>query len=232
MTCTITRINEQTWMLDEGGVRFFLLAGDKEAMLLDSGMETHNARELAQELTDLPLTLMNTHADRDHLGSNHEFPWFYMHPAEMSNLYNTQKSTGDVHPVWDGQKLDLGNRELQIIHIPGHTPGSIAVLDRKYRMLFTGDPVQDGRIFMFGVQREMRAYRLSLKRLDEYRSEFDTVWPCHGTCPVAPELIDELYEASADVLDGKAPYTKAELFGNAIRVYDAGCAKFLLNDED
>ncbi|MBR0478542.1 MAG: MBL fold metallo-hydrolase [Solobacterium sp.] len=232
MTCTIRRINEQTWEFDEGGVRFFLLAGNKEAVLLDSGMETHNARELAQELTDLPLALMNTHADRDHLGSNHEFEWFYMHPAELSNLYNTQKSTGTVRPVWDGQKMDLGDRELEIIHIPGHTPGSIAVLDRKYRMLFTGDPIQDGRIFMFGVQREMHAYRLSLKKLDAYRGEFDTVWPCHGTSPVSPELIDQLYDASADVMEGKVPYTRAEVFGNTIRIYDVGCAQFMLDDKD
>ncbi|MGF2526011.1 MBL fold metallo-hydrolase, partial [Ralstonia pseudosolanacearum] len=76
---------------------------------------------------------------------------------------------GQIQPVYHGDIISLGHRDLEVISLPGHTPGSIAVLDRKYRALFSGDPIQDGRIFMFGVQREMHAYRLSLKRLDAYR---------------------------------------------------------------
>ena len=40
------KIDESTYKYDEGGVRFFLLMGKKEALLIDSGMQTHNAKEL------------------------------------------------------------------------------------------------------------------------------------------------------------------------------------------
>ncbi len=232
MPCTIKKINEQTWMFDEGGVYFYLLAGDEKALLLDSGMNTENIRELAATLTDLPLELMNTHADRDHIGGNHEFDWFYMSLAEASNFYNTQKGNGMIRPVSHGDIISLGNRDLQVIALPGHTPGSLAVLDRKYRALFSGDPIQDGRIFMFGVQREMHAYMLSLKMLDAYRKEFDAVYPCHGSVPVKPELIDELYEAAGKVLAKELPYTdNDERFGRTIRIYHAGCADFMTDPE-
>ncbi len=228
----IRKINEQTWMFDEGGVYFYLLCGDETALLLDTGMNTKNIRELVGTLTDLPLVLMNTHADRDHIGGNHEFEWFYMDPAEASNFYNTQKSSGVIRPVHHGQIISLGGRDLEVIPLPGHTPGSIAVLDRKYRALFSGDPIQDGRIFMFGVQREMHAYRLSLKDLDAFRSEFDEIYPCHGTVPVSPSLIDELYEASGKVLERALPFTDdTSRFGTAIRVYHAGCADFITDPE-
>lgn len=228
----IRKLNEQTWILDEGGVYFYLLCGDETALLLDSGMHTENIRGLAASLTDLPLVLMNTHADRDHIGGNHEFEWFYMDPAEASNFYNTQKSSGQIQPVYHGDIISLGHRDLEVISLPGHTPGSIAVLDRKYRALFSGDPIQDGRIFMFGVQREMHAYRLSLKRLDAYRNDFDEIYPCHGTVPVSPALIDELYEASGKVLDHSLPFTEENSrFGTPIRVYHAGCADFLTDPE-
>ena len=229
---TIRKLNEQTWIFDEGGVYFYLLCGDETALLLDSGMHTENIRGLAGAMTDLPLVLMNTHADRDHIGGNHEFEWFYMDPAEASNFYNTQKGSGVIRPVYHGDIISLGNRDLEVIALPGHTPGSIAVLDRKYRALFSGDPIQDGRIFMFGVQREMHAYRLSLKRLDAYRNDFDEIYPCHGSVPVSPALIDELYEASGKVLEGSLPFTDdTGRFGTPIRIYHAGCADFITDPD-
>ena len=41
-------------------------------------MEVHNAKEIAEGLTDLPVKLLITHADRDHTGSNGEFDTFYL----------------------------------------------------------------------------------------------------------------------------------------------------------
>ena len=43
------KIDDITYQYDEGGVRFFLLIGKKEALLIDSGMETHNAKELSKQ---------------------------------------------------------------------------------------------------------------------------------------------------------------------------------------
>ena len=79
------KIYESTYQYDEGGVRFFLLMGKKEALLIDSGMQTHNAKELVKEMTDLPVRLFNTHTDVDHVGSNEEFDEVMMNPAELVN---------------------------------------------------------------------------------------------------------------------------------------------------
>ena len=84
MEYKIIRMNENTWRIEDGGVRFFLLTGTEKALLVDSGMNVHNARDIATRLTDLPLSLLNTHADRDHIGSNEQFDMFYMHPDEES----------------------------------------------------------------------------------------------------------------------------------------------------
>ena len=223
----VIKINENTWRIEDGGVRFFLLAGEKKALLIDSGMQVHNAKEVAEDLVNLPVELLNTHADRDHVGSNDEFDSFYMNPAEASNYYNSNKMTGTIIPVTDGDIIDLGGRELEIITIPGHTPGSIAVLDKNNRVLISGDPIQDGDIFMFGVQREMHAYLLSLEKLQKQRDRFDTIYPSHGTFPVKPELIDALQEGAKRVLAGEIPGTDKEMFGNTIKRYDVGVAGFL-----
>lgn len=227
MTAEVKCIGEGTWSFEETGVRFFLLTGTERALLIDSGRQTHNAKELAEELTTLPLSLLNTHADPDHLGSNEEFDCFYMSPAECSNYYNSQKRTGTIIPIGEGDIIDLGERPLRIIETPGHTPGSIAILDEKNRWIFTGDPVQDGNIYMFGVQRELHAYRHSLLKLQKYVECFDKIYPSHGTCPVKPSLIMELYEASGKILDGQITGEPGDMRGNPIISCHTGPATFL-----
>lgn len=224
---TVKQIDNGTWIFDEGGVRFFLLTGTEKALLIDSGMQTRNAKELAEEITDLPLLLLNTHADPDHIGSNDEFDRFYMSLAECSNYYKSQGRGGNFIPVWDQDILELGERTLRIIALPGHTPGSIAVLDEKNGRLFSGDPIQDGRIFMFGVQREMHAYVRSLERLQKYTKWFSEIFPSHGTCPVDPAIIGELTDAAEKILNGKAEGHPGDMFGSPITVYDMGAATFL-----
>ena len=70
MDCEIIQINDNTWRIEDGGVRLFLLTGSERALLIDSGMKLETARDVASGLTKLPLSLLNTHADRDHIGSN------------------------------------------------------------------------------------------------------------------------------------------------------------------
>ena len=73
MDYEIIRINHNSWRIEDSGVRFFLLVGTERALLVDSGRNIRNARDIAASLTDLPILLVNTHADRDHVASNCQF---------------------------------------------------------------------------------------------------------------------------------------------------------------
>ncbi len=223
----IIKMSKNSWRIEDEEVRFFLLAGDEKALLIDSGMNVHNAKEIARQLVSLPVELLNTHGDMDHVGSNGEFESFYMNPAEASNYYRTQRKTGCFIPVEDGDILDLGNRKLEIIQIPGHTPGSIAVLDIDNHILYSGDTVQDGVIFMFGVQRELHAYMHSLEKLERYQGKFDEIYPSHGSIPVRSELISKLYKGAGNILERTATGSDVTFHGIPLKQYDVGCAKFL-----
>ena len=227
----IIRINDTTWQINDGGVRFFLLAGTERALLIDSGMTVHNAKEIAEGLTDVPVSLLNTHADPDHIGSNDEFDEFYMNPAEAVNYYKPQGRGGKLVPVWDGDRLDLGGRELEIIHLPGHTPGSVAVLDIKDRALYSGDPIQkDGGIFMFGPQRELHAYVLSLEKLMAMRDRFDKIYPSHAECPITPDVIPALRDGALRVLSGEISGEVSEMHGRRMRRCDVGVSTLLCDE--
>ena len=223
----IIQIDHNTWRIEDAGVRMFLLAGSDRALLIDSGMNIHNARDIASSLTDLPISLLNTHSDRDHTGSNGQFDSFYMHPDEEQH-YRETGGTGKLIPVREGDVLDPGGRPLKIIHLPGHTPGSIAVLDTAARVLISGDPIQkNGRIFMFGTHRNMRDYARSLEHLEQFRTEFDEIWPSHADIPVSPGLIPMLRNGALDILAGNCSGTPLEMFGSKVILYDLGFTSFL-----
>jgi len=227
MSCEIIQINEKTWRIEDDGVRLFLLAGTEKALLIDSGMNLNSAREIASGLTGLPLSLLNTHADRDHIGSNEQFDAFFMHPAEEP-VYRRSGKPGAIIPIREGDSLNLGDRELRIIHLPGHTPGSIAVLDVQNRVLISGDPVQvHGRIFMFGDHRNMKDYISSLEHLKGFADQFDEIWPSHGDIPISPVVIQRLYDGAQAVLDGAIQGKPVELFGRSIVAYDLGFSVLL-----
>ena len=227
MNCEIIPINEISWRIEDRGVRCFLLTGSEKALLIDSGRELHTARDIAESLTDLPVMLLNTHADGDHTGSNEQFESFYMHPDEEARFRRGGRG-GTIIPVREGDILDLGGRELRIIDLPGHTPGSIAVLDVGNRVLISGDPVQEhGRIFMFGAHRNMENYIRSLEHLETFTAEFDEIWPSHADIPISPALIRKLHDGALDVLDGKVAGSPVEVHGNQVIAYDLGFCTLL-----
>lgn len=221
------RLDEACWRIEENGVRAFLLAGTEKALLIDTGFGTGNIKEFAQQITDLPILLVNTHADRDHIGCNDLFDTAYMHPAEYDRYGQSGNGNLSVKPLWEGDRIDLGGRVLEVILIPGHTPGSIALLDAERRILFSGDSVQAGTIYMFGQGRNIKAYIESLRKLLKIRNRFDTVYPSHGPLPVRPEIMNDLITGAERIMSHEIEGTKVEGMDISAKVFDVGAAKFL-----
>lgn len=219
-------INEKTWRIEDGMVRFFLLCGDEMAALIDTGMNVPDARSIAEGLTDLPIILINTHADPDHISGNAAFDEVYMSPAEEEN-YREHGGKGTIRPVADGDVIELGSRPLKIIDIPGHTPGSIAILDEKNRVLIGGDTIQDGNIFMFGKFRDIESYIGSMKKLAELDGTYDEIYAMHGTFPVKPDIVGKLLEGAEQILAGDARGEAVDMWGNPVCLYKFQYAGFL-----
>lgn len=205
-TVRIAEAAEHFRILEEDGVRAFLFEGDTRAMLVDTGFGGAELHRTVAELTKLPVFLVNTHTDRDHTGENRDFAPVYMHPAEMDHYKNALPKgcrMEDVRPLWEGDVIDLGYWKFEVILTPGHTPGSIMLLEREKRMLISGDTIQDGDIFMFGMGRNMQAFQNSLSKMIGLSDAFDTIWPSHGTCPLKPDIIPGILQGSQDLMAGK-----------------------------
>jgi glyoxylase-like metal-dependent hydrolase (beta-lactamase superfamily II) len=172
--------------------------------------------------------LLNTHADGDHTGGNDAFDEFYMHPSEAIVYHKIQKGKGRMLPVFDGDLIDLGGRTVEVVHVPGHTPGSITVLDKEERCLIGGDPIQeDGDIYMFGLHRDMEAYIAGLERLWQREKEFDFIYPSHAELKVSKSVIPKLISGAKDILAGTCTGTEKEVHGMKILSVDIGVDRFL-----
>lgn len=190
---------------DNGIVRALLFVGEEKALVVDSTQGGGGSlRELLEQITDKPLMLVNTHSDPDHTAMNHEFDVAWMHPAEMARYHGEKGDRAlPVAPLQEGDVIDIGGRAFEVVLIPGHTPGSIALLDRANRMIVVGDTVSATPVFLFGDGRDLDAYLVSLDRLAALKSAFDEVYPSHGPCPLDSGAIDRQIAAADKLAAGE-----------------------------
>ena len=142
-------------------------------------------------------------------------------------VHGKEHGTGRILPVFEGDTIELGGRTLEIIHLPGHTPGSVTVFDRNNRCLIGGDSIQeDGNIYMFGQHRDMDAYIAGLERLSE-RGGFDWIYPSHAKEKVSCDVIPQLIEGAKRILAGQIPGEEIEVHGKKVASCDVGISRFL-----
>jgi glyoxylase-like metal-dependent hydrolase (beta-lactamase superfamily II) len=67
--------------------------------------------------------------------------------------------------VGEGDVVDLGDRAFEVLHLPGHTPGSIGLWERTTGVLFSGDAIYDGPLFDFLPESSIPDYITTMRRL-------------------------------------------------------------------
>lgn len=195
----IMKRREDIFTFEEEGVRSFLLLGQERALAVDSGFGTFDMSEAVDRLTALPVIYLNTHCDMDHTGGNGVFRDIYAYETEIPLLRERRpEDAAEYHPVHDGDVFELGGVSWKVLHCPGHTPGSLALIDETGRTLLTGDTVSEASVYMFGRARNHQDYKETLKMLGScYGSLVDTILPSHGKCPLTglKELTEDLLAA-------------------------------------
>ncbi len=189
-------------VIEENGVRMFLIEGLSQAMLVDTGFGHGDLPSFIRTLTDKPVFVVNTHADKDHIGGNHFFEKIYMHPAEM-HRYNEAFPNCISYPLFSDSRLDLGNSCWEIFPLPGHTPGSIALFDRKRGLLIAGDTIQFGPIYMFGSGRSLPAMLSSLIHLQKLSLPISQILPSHSSINLPKDILSQVINAAQALLDGR-----------------------------
>ena len=219
---------DNLYIIEEETVRAFLLLGSSKALLIDTGSNITDMKSIVESITDLPVMVVNTHADGDHTNCNQQFDCIHMSPSEYAFYHNNVMRNDHLKPLWDGDVIDLGDRELIAVMNPGHTSGCMTFVDLKGRRIIGGDSIQNGRIFLFGPFRDLLAYVHTMRRMEQFIDKVDYVYPSHAQCPVKSDIIPKLAAGVQAIIDRKiTEYVEDEFMGTPIRVFDIGVAKIL-----
>ena len=221
----IEKLSDWIYAIDQQMVRAFVLVGEKRALCVDTGVNPIDIQAHIRSITDLPVTLCLTHSDRDHVANLDQFGEAFVHPAERPLLQSFPQVR--FHEVREGDSFDLGGKRLTVVDCPGHTPGSIALLEEEEKVLFSGDTVSLGPVYLFGLHRDTKRYRETLCRLKQMAADgrFCTVYPCHNLCPVGPEILADLISCTDGILDGSISGKPAGLTGPGrenVQLYQSG----------
>jgi len=212
----------------------YLIVGSERALLFDTGMGMSRIRAAVEEVTRLPVVVLNSHTHYDHVGGNADFERILgmdtPFTRESARGLPHEAVRGEVTPeslctrhlpgfdagayrirpfqigerIRDGHVIDLGGRHLEVLAVPGHTPDSLALLDREAGLLFTGDTFYEGPIWLFFPGTDLDAYERSLARLAALAPALTRIHPGHNTPVASPARLAQLRAAFADVRAGRA----------------------------
>jgi glyoxylase-like metal-dependent hydrolase (beta-lactamase superfamily II) len=176
-----TLVTPGTWRIESDGDYSYLIEGDNEALAIDTGYGAGNIREYLQTLTKKPLRYVaNTHDHFDHTANNAYFDCAYMSAETAKQATIPFASFAGIkfprdYPkviIGDGYKFQLGNREVDVFIIPNHTAGGTAYLDKRERILFSGDEIFQGSITISATG-SVAQYERNMSKLEAHRSEYD-----------------------------------------------------------
>lgn len=212
----IRNLLPELYLIDDAGhSTCYLLCGQQRAMLIDTLNGMENLRDIVRSITPLPLLVVNTHGHCDHVFGNIYFEKAYMHPADQPvaeaffeegrTLFASQGlSPCPFQWLQVGQHFDLGGWTLEVVSLRGHTPGSIGLLDRKNRLLFSGDGLNPHLWMQLEHSTSIHTLRETLLALNaKYRPAFDYILGGHDTGFRDAVIIDELLRGCNDMLVGR-----------------------------
>jgi glyoxylase-like metal-dependent hydrolase (beta-lactamase superfamily II) len=104
----------------------------------------------------------------DLLPDDGDFPEFLLKALPSQAFDMNAYSLGAVNSptsVHDGDLIDIGDRWSRVLHLPGHTSGSIALHEADSGLLFTGDVIYEGQLLDSSIGSDRVAYRATMERL-------------------------------------------------------------------
>jgi glyoxylase-like metal-dependent hydrolase (beta-lactamase superfamily II) len=208
----------------------YLLNGSERSLLIDTGLGICNIYDEIIKLTDKPVTAVATHIHWDHIGGHKYFPDFYAHKAELNWLngefpltieqirdmvidrcdlpegYNVDTydffQGKPTRVLKDNDVIDLGDRCVDVLHTPGHSPGHMSFFEKERGYLFTGDLVYKDTLFAYYPSTDPKAYLLSLRKVAALPVK--RVFPAHHSLDIYPEILVRMRDAFEQLkIEGK-----------------------------
>lgn len=184
------QITEDTYyIIDKANDFIYVLNGDKKTLVIDLGETREPILSTIKTIAHENIIVYLTHGHGDHVAKTLEFDTIYLSPLDQEVYQENElffpeqfklKDYHELHPLYDNQTIDLGNREIIAIWVGGHSPGSMIFIDEKNHFLFVGDalPTKKGVWVQASHSLTLSEYADNLEKLLAYfdRVGIDDTW--------------------------------------------------------
>lgn len=206
------------YLMDEGHLASgYIVVGEDKVAVIDTMNGLNDLKAAVRKITDKPIVLINTHGHPDHIFGNIYFEEHaYLNPKDMpmaesfKNIPEFKKACEErgvtmppFEPVNEGDVIDLGGRTLEVYEIPGHTPGSVALLLKEDRILFTGDSVNHYLWMMLDGCSKLSDYVKSLDRIMFLEEKADVILQGHAQVFEDISLMRCVRNGVMEIVEGK-----------------------------
>lgn len=220
----------------------YLLIGSTKAIMFDTGsgenqsVNGYKIKPVIDELTQLPTTLLLSHFHFDHNQNISEFNTiafpdlsFLRQAVSTDDTYSftsedlfigdypSQTQVNEWLPV--NADIDLGNRIIELVSIPGHTDESVAIVDKTNKMAFLGDYLYNGSLFLFDND-DLVPYKESIEHLISTLTPDYKLFGAHGTPQITYSKLEKLNNFLICIENDVCQSTATTVWGYDVLYYE------------
>ena len=265
---TVFKYDDNLYQIKDAlGVLSTLVIGENKALLFDTGYGIGNIKEEVEKITKKPLVVVNSHGHMDHACGNCQFDEIYIDEEDVElclhhtnldyrkrNVANARSRgvlpdnfdeeayyklrSGNLKLLKEHQIFDLGGLSLEVIKIPGHTQGSVALYIKELKTMLVSDGACPYIWMFLKESTTLVTYLESLRKLLKY--DFESFLLGHGAGKLDRSFMYRLEDItlkaiSGDYADKYVPYSAPGFEENGTvglcesKLYEAGKCGILFN---
>lgn len=232
----VKQLNAHVYLMDDAGESTgYVVVGGEKALVIDTMNGIEDVKAVVRRITDLPLMVVNTHGHCDHIFGNVFFDEAYLNPADLSlaKEHAQMRENGLPMPpfreIRGGDVIDLGGLAVDVIDLPGHTRGSILLLLREDRILFTGDAVNHHLWLQLDHSLPLEEALREMGKVMYLKDEADYILHGHARDFEPISLLDELYGGLQELVEGRTEKDSDYLwFGEGAKQHPFGDGKSVI----
>jgi len=186
----------------DNNVYCYLLIGNERALLFDTTYGYGNLYRVIEEITELPVIVVLGHGHFDHTGGAAQiFAYLnsdvWLHEADFGIYRSSSQEMRFLKKLDIGQVFDLGGLNVEVIAMEGHTAGSIGILAKEYRVLFTSDSSNPHIWLFLNESVPIDQYIAMLERV--IKLDFDTFFIGHSDAPMPKSDFQSFIKAARNI---------------------------------
>jgi len=242
----VSYLGERVYCIEEpkssqGNVSYLIL-GDDRALMFDTGCGENEVKGdykikyIIDKITTLPVTLIQSHFHFDHNQNIHEFeliafpdlPLLRERVGQDGQFQFTQEDLfeGDypseiIVNEWFPMEtdIDLGGQVIQLLHVPGHSDESVAIMIPSAGIILLGDFLYNGTLFLFHSD-DLLAYQQTVEHMRSLISDDYRLFGAHGKPEIEFEQLQKLDDFLSCIEKGSCPYTERSVWGRPAHIYN------------